>query len=81
MDGETLGVRHDFGSGVEGNEVSGSGFSGVSAIVLQWADPLGASGNDYDLFLVNEDGDVDRQLDGHPGRNTRSDRVHPLAVF
>ena len=58
VDGETLGVRHDFGSGVEANEVSGSGFSGVSAIVLQWADPLGASVNDYDLFLVNEDGDV-----------------------
>ena len=34
-----------------------SGFR-VSAIVLQWADPLGASANDYDLFLVNEDGDV-----------------------
>ena len=58
VDGETLGVRHDFGGGVEANEVSGSGFSGVSAIVLQWADPLGASTNDYDLFLVNEDGDV-----------------------
>ena len=58
VDGETLGVRHDFGGGMEANEVSGSGFSGVSAIVLQWADPLGASGNDYDLFLVNEDGDV-----------------------
>ena len=55
VDGETLGVRHDFGGGMEANEVSGSG---VSAIVLQWADPLGASGNDYDLFLVNEDGDV-----------------------
>ena len=58
VDGETLGVRHDFGGGVEANEVSGSGFSGVSAIVLQWADPLGASANDYDLFLVNEDDDV-----------------------
>ena len=58
VDGETLGVRHDFGGGMEANEVSGSGFSGVSAIVLQWADPLGASGNDYDLFLVNEDGEV-----------------------
>ena len=55
VDGETLGVRHDFGGGVEANEVSGRG---VSAIVLQWADPLGASANDYDLFLVNEDGDV-----------------------
>ena len=58
VDGETLGVRHDFGGGVEANAVSGFGFSGVSAIVLQWADPLGASTNDYDLFLVNEDGDV-----------------------
>ena len=58
VDGETLGVRHDFGGGMEANEVSGSGFGGVSAIVLQWADPLGASANDYDLFLVNEDGDV-----------------------
>ena len=55
VDGETLGVRHDFGGGVEANEVSGRG---VSAIVLQWADPLGASASDYDLFLVNEDGDV-----------------------
>ena len=55
VDGETLGVRHDFGSGMEANEVSGFR---VSAIVLQWADPLGASANDYDLFLVNEDGDV-----------------------
>ena len=55
VDGETLGVRHDFGGGVEANEVSGRG---VSAIVLQWADPLGASANDYDLFLVNEDGEV-----------------------
>ena len=58
VDGETLGVRHDFGGGVEANEMSGSGFIGVSTIVLQWADPLGASANDYDLFLVNEDGDV-----------------------
>ena len=55
VDGETLGVRHDFGGGVEANAVSGRG---VSAIVLQWADPLGASANDYDLFLVNEDGGV-----------------------
>ena len=55
VDGETLGVRHVFGGGVEANEVSGFR---VSAIVLQWADPLGASANDYDLFLVNEDGDV-----------------------
>ena len=58
VDAETLGVRHDFAGGVEANEVSSPGFGGVSAIVLQWADPLGASANDYDLFLINEDGDV-----------------------
>ena len=58
VDGETLGVRHDFGGGVEANAVSGSGSSGVRTIVLQWADPLGASENDYDLFLVDSDGNV-----------------------
>ena len=55
VDGETLGGQHDFGGGMEANEISGRR---VSVIVLQWADPLGASSNDYDLFLVNEDGDV-----------------------
>ena len=55
VDGETVGIRHDFGGGVEANEVRGSG---ARIIVLQWADPLGASANDYDSFLVNEDGDV-----------------------
>ena len=55
VDGETVGIRHDFGGGVEANEVRGSG---ARIIVLQWADPLGASANDYDLFLINEDGDV-----------------------
>ena len=55
VDGETVGVRHDFGGGVEANAVSSYGYG---AIVLQWADPLGASTNDYDLFLINDDGDV-----------------------
>ena len=55
VDGETVGARHDFGGGVEANVVSGYG---ETAIVLQWADPLGASENDYDLFVINADGDV-----------------------
>ena len=55
VDGETVGARHDFGGGVEANAVSSYG---EGAIVLQWADPLGASTNDYDLFLINDDGDV-----------------------
>ena len=59
VDGETLGIRHDFGGGAEENPVGG-GFLGSYAgrIVLQWADPLGASSNDYDLFLVDANGDV-----------------------
>ena len=53
--GSTVGVRHDFGGGKEENAVRGA-FSGRA--VLQWADPLGASANDYDLFLVDGDGTV-----------------------
>ena len=55
VDGQTLGTKHDFGGGVEANELEGRS---VRTIILQWADPLGASTNDYDLFLVNENGDV-----------------------
>ena len=59
VEGETAGVRHDFGGGLEGNPLSGAGFFGFAGpIVLQWPDPLGASSNDYDLFLLNGDGDV-----------------------
>ena len=53
--GSTVGVRHDFGGGKEENAIKGT-FSGRA--VLQWADPLGASASDYDLFLVDGDGNV-----------------------
>ena len=55
VDGSTVGVRHKFGSSEEENPVVRS-FSGT--VVLQWADPLGASANDYDLFVVDGDGNV-----------------------
>ena len=55
VDGETVGARHDFGGGVEANALSDYG---DGSIVLQWADPLGVSTNDYDLFVINKDGDV-----------------------
>ncbi len=55
VEGSTVGVRHDFGSGREENLVERS-FRGT--VVLQWADPLGASANDYDLFLVDGEGNV-----------------------
>ena len=51
----TVGVRHDFGGGKEENAVRGAFFGRA---VLQWTDPLGASANDYDLFLVDGDGNV-----------------------
>ena len=55
VEDQSVGTKHDFGSGVEANELQGFR---VNPIVLQWADPLGASSNDYDLFLVNENGAV-----------------------
>ena len=58
VDGETLGVRHDFGGGAEENPVEDFPGAYSGTVVLQWADPLGASSNDYDLFLVDANGDV-----------------------
>ena len=62
LDGENVGIRHEFESGTEENTLApGSfGFGGIwsDVIVLQWADPWGASANDYDLFLIDADGNV-----------------------
>ena len=55
VNGSTVGTKHDFGGGGETNELLGRS---VRRIILQWADPLGASSNDYDLFLVNASGGV-----------------------
>ena len=40
---------HDFGDGTGFNTIT----SNTSLITLQWADPQGGSGNDYDLYLFN----------------------------
>jgi hypothetical protein len=50
----TIGHVHAFTSGVLGNQI----LSGTGAINLFWSDPLGASSNDYDLFLVDMWGNV-----------------------
>ncbi len=55
--GEQVGAAHDFGAGVEQNRVEKDS---PYSFVLQWADPWGASANDYDLFLVAGNGDVVR---------------------
>ncbi len=55
VDGEAVGVRHDFGASAVENQITKDS---LSSFVLQWADPLGASANDYDLFLVDADDNV-----------------------
>ncbi len=56
LDGVDTGATyHDFGRGATGNGIVGSGRYYMS---LQWSDPLGASDNDYDLFLVGANDNV-----------------------
>ena len=55
VDGQSVGQMHDFGSGVHENRIEKDPRRSFG---LQWADPLGASANDYDLFLVDAQGDV-----------------------
>jgi subtilisin family serine protease len=52
--GET-GNYHNFG-GQNYDVVQGLGLSDVFAVTLFWSDPLGASSNDYDLFVLNASG-------------------------
>ena len=55
VNGQAVGGRHDFGQGVEENRITMDSRYGF---MLQWADSLGQSANDYDLFLVDADGNV-----------------------
>ncbi|MEP6917945.1 MAG: S8 family serine peptidase, partial [Acidobacteriota bacterium] len=47
------GILHDFAPGVSYNTLT---LDGQGLISLFWADPLGGSANDYDLFGLNADG-------------------------
>ena len=55
VNGVPVGSAHDFGGGVTGNRIK---TSSTRPIVLQWADPVGGSANDYDLFLIDADNNV-----------------------
>ncbi len=55
VNGVAVGVAHDFGGGVIRNRITEDS---RLAYVLQWADPLEGSANDYDLFLVDENDNV-----------------------
>ena len=55
VSGVPVGAIHDFGGGVTGNQIK---TSSTRPIVLQWADPVAGSANDYDLFLIDADNNV-----------------------
>ena len=55
IDGLSVGGYHDYG-GVTGENALPAAFQGF--VSLQWSDPLGASTNDYDLYIVDSNGDV-----------------------
>ncbi len=58
--GKFAGVAHNF-AGTAGNQIyeplSDASSAGVP-VTLHWSDPLGASANDYDLYLLNSAGAV-----------------------
>ncbi|WP_326954658.1 S8 family serine peptidase [Amycolatopsis sp. NBC_01286] len=58
--GKFAGVAHNF-AGAAGNQIyeplSDASSAGVP-VTLHWSDPLGASANDYDLYLLNSAGAV-----------------------
>ena len=55
QDGSALGTAHDFGGSGRGNLITSGSSIGY---VLHWSDPLGASTNDYDLFVIDSSGEV-----------------------
>ena len=55
VNGVLVGKAHDFGGGVIGNRIVKDT---LLPITLQWADPVGGSANDYDLFLIDADDNV-----------------------
>ncbi|WP_434442311.1 S8 family serine peptidase [Lentzea sp. E54] len=58
--GKFAGSAHDFNPDPNAKQLFNplSNFSGDTPVVLHWADPLGQSFNDYDLYLVNAQGNV-----------------------
>jgi subtilisin family serine protease len=50
-------IRHDFGGGDTLLRIRMSAFS-VATLILQWANPVGAAGDDYDLCVRRPDGSL-----------------------
>ncbi|GAA3857377.1 S8 family serine peptidase [Saccharothrix violaceirubra] len=58
--GKFAGTAHDFDPSPTAKQVLDplAVGSGGAPVTLSWADPLGAAGDDYDLYLVNAQGNV-----------------------
>ncbi len=58
--GKFAGTAHDFNPDTNAKQLFNplSNYSGDAPVTLHWADPLGQSFNDYDLYLVNAQGNV-----------------------
>ena len=57
--GKYAGEAHDFAPGTPVQVVNPvTAASGGTTVILQWADPLGNSGNDYDLYALDNTGNV-----------------------
>ncbi|MGZ3143988.1 S8 family serine peptidase [Lentzea chajnantorensis] len=58
--GKFAGTAHDFNPDPNAKQLFNplSNYSGDAPVTLHWADPLGQSFNDYDLYLVNAQGNV-----------------------
>ncbi|WET83187.1 S8 family serine peptidase [Amycolatopsis sp. QT-25] len=81
--GKFAGTAHDF-AGAAGNQIFEPISDASSAripVTLFWSDPLGASNNDYDLYLLNAAGDVvDFSQDNQTGTQDAYERVDTPAA-
>ena len=50
IDDVSVSDQHEYAEGVSANRIT----DGAEFYLLKWADPLGASANDYDLYLLDE---------------------------
>ncbi|WP_340688720.1 S8 family serine peptidase [Amycolatopsis coloradensis] len=80
--GKYAGTAHNF-AGAAGNQIFQplSSASGRVPVTLFWSDPLGRSNNDYDLYLLNQAGNVvDFSQDVQTGTQDPYERVDTTGV-
>ena len=69
--GKFAGYAHDFdpGPGTQIFQPLSDATSAGAPVLLNWADPLGASNNDYDLYLLDSAGNVVASSQDVPDRH------------